>query len=125
MSVSVITLTISVYAYYTDLRDTHGKCLMSLLSSLLLIYIFLPTTRFHKYLSGSDGLTIAMNMLMLTGFLMTFFWFTTISFHVYWRLKCVKISNFIIFQYFCNKILFLTLAISKRTWKRKTNTSHT
>lgn len=87
VSVAVIGFTLGVYAYYSELRDTHGKCLISFLLSLLLIYIFLPITRFNRFMIGNDPISVTMIILMISGFLLNFFWFTAICFHVYWRLK--------------------------------------
>lgn len=94
LSVIIMGFTIAVYGYHQELRDTHGKCLISLMSSLILIYLFLPNTEFTKFITTANSWTLFMIMMMFTGLLLTFLCFSTIVYHLMFKLKYVVTQSF-------------------------------
>ncbi|CAL4068058.1 unnamed protein product [Meganyctiphanes norvegica] len=89
-SIFFLILTLAVYAAVPNLRNlTYGRCLMSLVTALLVFYI-LQTTINYQELIHSSSLCITLAFFMhLTG-LTIFFWLNVMAFEIWYLVRSGK-----------------------------------
>lgn len=85
VSIPFLVVTYVVYAYFKELRNLHGKCLMSYTLSLLIFYLSFAILRIlhEDVVTSYKGFCISLGYLIYAFALSCFFWLNVMSYDIF------------------------------------------
>lgn len=89
ISILFLIITLAIYAFIPELRNLHGKCMMSYITALILLFICLSTIQFDLsfLVLGSNACYFA-GYLAYFSVMLCFCWLTIMCFDVWKTYKC-------------------------------------
>ncbi|XP_076245711.1 G-protein coupled receptor Mth2 isoform X2 [Calliopsis andreniformis] len=84
VSVPFLFVTFLVYSVIPDLKNMHGHTLRGYVGSLMIAYIVLASVQITPPDNISDGLCIALAIIIYFSFLASFFWLNVMCFDIWW-----------------------------------------
>lgn len=112
LSVPFLLATFIVYAFIPELRNVHGKSLMSYVLGLLVGYTILASVQSYlnadRCRNGSmkcfpDAVCLSLGYIIYFSFMVSFFWLNTMCFDIFWTFRGVR-GNFaakLNFKFYC------------------------
>lgn len=84
VSVPFLVATFAIYAWFKDLRNLHGKCLMAYILSLTMMYISISLTQLSKqYFIDHELFCETVGFVLYVSILFCFFWLNVICFDIF------------------------------------------
>lgn len=114
-SVPFLVITFIIYAYFQELKNLHGKCLMSYILSLTVMFTSLSTVMLkNNILLEHYQITCkAVGYLLMLSVLMCFFWINVLCYDIFSAFRWEFLTDFLNFElFFKNMKKFLTVFLS-------------
>lgn len=90
LSVPFLIITFLVYGLIPELRNLHGKNLMSYVVCLTLAYTSMATIQMHTAYISTTASCAWLGYVAYIGFVSSFFWLNVMCFDIWWTFRGVR-----------------------------------